>query len=132
MRIVRLILKPGMAMMLCCLFSSLSAQNSVVVDSLLTSLSVAKDPNARIDALLGLSAELEGSDQKKALNYAQQAYLFSRHSGNSKGEINALIPKGNCYFRMSEYQHAMECTESSLAMAEELKMDKEIGLSLCK
>lgn len=116
--------------MLYCLFSPLSAQNSVVVDSLLTSLSVAKDSQSRIEALLGLSAELEGSDQKKALNYAQQAYLLSKQSGYNKGEINSLIQKGNCYFRMSEYRRAMECAENSMAMAEELKMDKEIARSL--
>ena len=130
MGFTRLVIKLFSAMVLCLFISPLPAQNSVIVDSLLTSLSLAKDPNARIEAMLGLSAELEGSDQNKALKYAQQAYLLSSQSGNRKGEINSLIQKGNCYFRMSEYRRAMDCAEHSMAMASELKMDREIARSL--
>ncbi|MFZ4523795.1 MAG: tetratricopeptide repeat protein [Bacteroidales bacterium] len=119
-----------LALAFCFWFISLQAQNSVAVDSLLNALSVAKDSKVKIEVLLAVSAQLEGSDHNKALNYAQQAYLFSRQSGNRKGEINSLIQKGNCYFRMSDYRHAMECAETSMALAEEFKMDKEIALSL--
>ena len=119
-----------LAASLCGLRIPLYAQNSIIVDSLLTSLSAAKDSQSKIDALLGLSAELEGAEQNKALSYAQQAYLLSRQSGNNNREINSLIQKGNCYFRMSDYKRAMTCAETAMTKAEELKMDKEIALSM--
>ncbi len=119
-----------LALAFCFWFISLQAQNSVAVDSLLNALSVAKDSKLKIEALLGLSAELEGSEQNKALNYAQQACLFSRQSGNHNGEINSLIQKGNCYLLMSDYKRARVCAESAMAKAEEFKMKKEIALSM--
>ena len=119
-----------MALAFCFWFISLQAQNSVAVDSLLNALSVAKDSKSKIGLLLGLSVEILGSDQEKALNYAQQAYLLSRQTRSNSGEINSLIQKANCYFRMGEYPRAMEYAEISKTRAEELQMDEEIALSL--
>jgi tetratricopeptide (TPR) repeat protein len=130
MSVISRITNLGIAFAFCSLLSPLYAQTTDAIDSLNHLVSVAKDPVSKVGALLDLASEIEGSDQKKALDYAQQAYLLSRQTGNKKGEINALIQKGNCYFRMSEFQDAMESAENALAMAEELKMDKEIALSL--
>jgi tetratricopeptide (TPR) repeat protein len=130
MRLNILIIRLFTAFILYGVHAPVSAQTSAIADSLLNVFSVAKDSQSKIVALLGLSAEILGSDQNKALNFSQQAYLLSLQSGNKVGEINSLMQKGNCYFRMGEYQLAMECAESSKSLAEELKMDKEIALSL--
>ncbi len=118
------------ALAFCILLNTLHAQNSVTVDSLLKVLSVAKDSKSKTDALLGLAAEIAGSDQDRALKYARQAYQLARSSGNNMGEITALMRQGNCYFRMSEYHRAMECADSAYTRARELSMEKETGLSL--
>jgi tetratricopeptide (TPR) repeat protein len=130
MSVINRITKLGIAFAFCFLLNPLCAQTTDAIDSLNHLVSVAKDPVSKVGALLVLASEIEGSDQKKALDYAQQAYLLSKQSGNKKGEINSQIQKGNCYFRISEYRQAMECAENSMSLAEDLKMDKEKALSL--
>jgi tetratricopeptide (TPR) repeat protein len=113
-----------------CTYKPVYAQYTGTIDSLENALTKAKDTDSKIEILLGLSAEITGYDQNKSLNYAIQAEQLSTKSGNKKGEINALLRQENCYFRMSEYQHAMECAENAYSKAIESNLEKEIGLSL--
>jgi tetratricopeptide (TPR) repeat protein len=130
MKLPGIFLSLVLALMLCNAQKPLFAQNSQIVDSLNIALNKAKEPEAKIKALLALSLETEGAQPERALSYAQQALTFSEKSGVDIWIIRSKIRIGAAYLTMSDLKSALKYTEEAQADAKDRKLKKELAICL--
>lgn len=109
------------------LVSSLYPQENMTFDSLSRALINSKDNKVKIETLIALSREVEGSQPNDAVKYASNAVEIAEQNNYQQEQIHSLIQLGKSYVRTSNYQKAIESTEKALELATELEMEKEIA-----
>jgi tetratricopeptide (TPR) repeat protein len=107
--------------------TSLYPQNNRTFDSLSNALIHAKNNKARIEILIELSREEEGSRPNNAVQYATDAYEIAVQYGYKQEMIHSLIQLGKSYIRTSDYIKAVERANKALEMASDQKIEKEIA-----
>jgi tetratricopeptide (TPR) repeat protein len=106
------------------------AQSAELIDSLETVSRVALEPSKKIEALLKLSAIMEGSDQNKALEVALKAFDFAESSNLPDLKVRSLIRIGACYITLNNYILALKYTEEARELAKKYNLTKDIAFSL--
>jgi tetratricopeptide (TPR) repeat protein len=112
------------------LLQSSFAQNASTIDSLLKAIYVTTDSIAKIEALLKLSVELEGSSPDQALLYAQRANILSEKIDSEIWKVRSKLRIGACYLTMNDFKSALKYTEEAKEDAENQKLIKETAVSL--
>ncbi|PJJ80019.1 histidine kinase [Mucilaginibacter auburnensis] len=82
-------------------------KGSIAVDSMVRLLSVAKADTNKVNLLYRLTLAYDGSDQNKALAYAQQSYMLAKKLGWKKGQLNSLTYIGSLQMDMGKNEQAL-------------------------
>jgi tetratricopeptide (TPR) repeat protein len=99
-------------------------------DSLLIILNNTKDTETKIETLIGLSVQTEGSQPEKSLAYAKQAYSLAEMSELDIQKVKSKIRIGACYIAMNDYKSALKFTEEAKALADKLELTREKAVTL--
>ncbi len=115
----------------CILIGNIAAQSIQIphkeyssnqVEVLLNSLQTAKGIQ-RIHLLNELSVVYENSKPSKAQEYAERAALLSKELNYTEGLGEALYQQGFIYYRLGNYEQALQAYSESLKMASKIKND---------
>jgi len=117
------------SLMILSLSMMISAQNLQEIDSLEIALKIAENTNEKIDILLKLSNTFNNIDPHKALDYAQEAYYYSRKIDNDKDILNSMLNMARNYWSTTDYENAMQYALKSEELAKELHSVQELSLS---
>ncbi|WP_207431562.1 tetratricopeptide repeat-containing sensor histidine kinase [Sabulibacter ruber] len=112
-------MKKSLLLLLSFLLSNLLVAQTASQDSLQALLKTATD-TTRVNILLELSKAYNGSDQAKAIAYAQEALAASRTHHFPKGEAYALKSLGLASVSVGNYPEVIRYWERSLAIFNQL------------
>ncbi len=107
----------------------IAAEGFNKTDSLNSAWNKIKNPKEKVDAILQFLEKPENQFLDDTKDYAKRAYDISQQSDYSRGKVNSMIKLGNCYYRSSDYNKAMEFAQKSKEMAEDMNYDKELANS---
>jgi len=126
-----LLYKLALLLTLACILcnQTIVAQDIVRTDSLNVVLETIKDPTDKMDILLKFLEVPETKYTGNILELANRAYRIAQQTKNTSGQIRSMIILGNYYFRISNYEIAMEYAQKSKEMSEDLNYSKELALS---
>ena len=105
-------------------------QGQISTDSLDTALRALKDPDKKVDLILGFLEKPENQYLVNAVGLANRAFVIAQQNNYAIGKIQAMIKLGNCYFRTSDYKKAMELAQKAKEISEDLGYEKELANSL--
>lgn len=114
---------------ICYLVFVITPAQALNTDSLLKFVNKSSNPTKRIEALLLLSDQ-EVTDQKKALNYAKQAFELATKVEDDGSKLNALIRISQLSFMQSDLRNAMESALEAKSIAEKLDKKPELAILL--
>jgi len=103
------------------------SQNNKIFDSLSLELIHARENTTKIEILIALSAEVEGSQPEEAIKYAKNALKISEQFKFQKEQIHSLIQLAKSYIRSSDYLKAIESVNKALELASDLDMGQEVA-----
>jgi tetratricopeptide (TPR) repeat protein len=115
---------------LSCAFNPSGAQETNIVDSLKRVLNSSNESVTKINTLLSLSVEMEGSDPKQSLLFGQQAYTLAETLDSEIWKVRSKIRIGACYINMNDYSTALKFMDEAKTLAEEMKIKRELAMAL--
>jgi tetratricopeptide (TPR) repeat protein len=107
-------------------------QRGIQTDSLDRILRTIKNPDDKVDLILGFLKEPKNQylEDSIGVKLSQRALAISQQTNYAIGKINSMLKLGNYFYRGSDYKKAMELAQSSKEMSEDLNLDKELANSL--
>lgn len=100
--------------------AQLSSEQQIKVD-----LTLEKDPTKRVNLLLKLVDEYRYDQPERALSLALQAQELSDSITYQKGLMVSNRKLAGLYWALSDYSSAMECANTTLAIAQQLEDHRE-------
>lgn len=108
----------------------LSAQETVVSNSLEKDLFSENDPQKKMDILIELTDINLSSDPDRALEYANQTVSLATEYNNHKHKLRAWLQLGEIYGNKADFRSSLEIGNRAKALASDLGFDKEFAESL--
>jgi tetratricopeptide (TPR) repeat protein len=105
------------------------AQNASAIDSLLRIINTTSDSLVKIESLIKLSVEIEGSNPDQALIYAQRANILSEKTDSEIWKVRSKLRVGACYLAMNDYSSALNFTEMTKDLAEKNNLIREVAIA---
>jgi len=106
------------------------AQEVHETDSLMQLMTKTNSPENKIEMLLQLSTNLQNNNPDQAIIFAQKANKLSREEKNETGEIQSVITMAEIYWRLSDYEKAMDLANQAKQLADKADLQTELALSL--
>ncbi len=117
---------PNLLLIIVLICASLNIDAQTQTDSLLKLLPKVKNEK-RVDILINLIEQYQGSDNQMAENYGLRALRLADSIGYKNGVADAYFHLGIVKYYQSEYMDAMQYLDKALPIKQELKDSAEIG-----
>ena len=120
--------QPAIALCLLCCAATAGGKETALVDSLLQAMTTIKADTGKVNVLMALAAAYRQGQVTKEFYYANEALSLAEKAGWDKGKMNAERLIGDCYYRVTAYNEAVQHFNRSVALARKLKRtDVEIA-----